>query len=62
MLKPTRDGRGGLNLTPWEVLDRLAYLVPPPRIHTHRYCGVLVPNATWTTKRGSGLTTAVPRW
>ena len=27
------------------MLDRLAHLVTPPRIHKHRYCGVLVPNA-----------------
>mgnify|MGYP006998157417 CR=1 FL=1 len=28
-----------------ELLDRLARLVTPPRIHKHRYCGVLAPNA-----------------
>ena len=28
-------------LTPLELLDRLAALVPPPRIHRHRYFGVL---------------------
>ena len=27
------------------MLDRLAHLVTPPRIHKHRYCGVLAPNA-----------------
>jgi hypothetical protein len=27
------------------LLDRLAHLVTPPRIHKHRYCGVLAPNA-----------------
>ena len=26
-------------------LDRLAQLVTPPRLHKHRYCGVLAPNA-----------------
>ena len=35
----------GLILTPLELLDRLAHLVTPPRIHKHRYCGVLAPNA-----------------
>jgi hypothetical protein len=43
--KPTMDGRTELILTPLELLDRLAHLVTPPRIHKHRYCGVLAPNA-----------------
>ena len=43
--KPTIDGRSELVLTPLELLDRLAHLVTPPRIHKHRYCGVLAPNA-----------------
>jgi hypothetical protein len=43
--KPTLDGRTELVLTPLELLDRLAHLVTPPRIHKHRYCGVLAPNA-----------------
>ena len=43
--KPTIDGRTELVLTPLELLDRLAHLVTPPRIHKHRYCGVLAPNA-----------------
>jgi len=43
--KPTIDGRTELTLTPLELLDRLARLVTPPRIHKHRYCGVLAPNA-----------------
>jgi hypothetical protein len=28
-----------------ELLDRLAHLVTPPRLHKHWYCGLLVPNA-----------------
>jgi len=43
--KPTLDGRTELILTPLELLDRLAHLVTPPRIHKHRYCGLLAPNA-----------------
>ena len=43
--KLTIDGRSELVLTPLELLDRLAHLVTPPRIHKHRYCGVLAPNA-----------------
>ena len=35
------DGRTELILTPVELLDRLAQLVTPPRLHKHRYCGVL---------------------
>jgi hypothetical protein len=43
--KPTLEGRTELILTPLELLDRLAHLVRPPRIHKHRDCGVLAPNA-----------------
>jgi hypothetical protein len=43
--KPTPGGHMELILTPLELLDRLAHLVTPPRIHKHRYCGVLAPNA-----------------
>ena len=39
------DGRTEIYLTPLELLDRLAQLITPPRIHKHRYCGVLAPNA-----------------
>ncbi len=34
-----------LRLSPLELLERLAPLIPPPRIHRHRYHGVLAPNA-----------------
>ena len=43
--RPTLDGRTEIYLTPLELLDRLAQLITPPRIHMHRYCGVLAPNA-----------------
>jgi Putative transposase len=43
--KPAPDGRTELRLTPLELLERLARLIPPPRIHRHRYHGVLAPNA-----------------
>lgn len=36
---PGPDGR--LVLTPLQLLDRLAALMPPPRIHRHGYLGVL---------------------
>ena len=38
-------GGGPLLLTPLELIDRLAALLPPPRIHRHRYFGVLAPNS-----------------
>ena len=38
-------GRGPQILTPLELIDRLAALVPPPRVHRHRYYGVLAPNS-----------------
>ena len=43
--KSTRPGANGLvELSPFEFLDRLADLVPPPRKHRHRYHGVFAPN------------------
>jgi hypothetical protein len=35
---------GVIDLSPFEFLDRLADLVPPPRKHRHRYHGVFAPN------------------
>jgi hypothetical protein len=32
-------------LTPLELIERLAVLIPPPRRHRHRDYGVLAPNA-----------------
>jgi hypothetical protein len=43
--RQTVDGRTELLLTPMELLDNLAQLATPPRLHKHRYCGVLAPNA-----------------
>ena len=47
--EPTGDKRGTkadeLHLTPVELIDRIAALVPPPRTHRHRYFGVLAPNS-----------------
>jgi hypothetical protein len=41
----SRPGADGVvELTPFEFLDRLADLVPPPRKHRHRYHGVFAPN------------------
>ena len=43
--KPDIHGRTELLLTPLELLDAIAKFVPPPRVHRHRYHGVLAPNA-----------------
>jgi hypothetical protein len=43
--KPGPDGRTQLILSPLELIERIAALVPPPRTHRHRYYGVLAPNA-----------------
>jgi hypothetical protein len=47
--EPGSDKRGAkideLHLTPLELIDRIAALVPPPRTHRHRYFGVLAPNS-----------------
>ncbi len=43
--KPTPDGRTAILLSPLQLLERIARFVPPPRMHRHRYHGVLAPNA-----------------
>jgi len=43
--KPTPDGETRLTLRPLEFISRLAALIPAPRLHRHRYYGVLAPNA-----------------
>jgi len=43
--KPRPNTPGVLSLDPLELIDRLVLLIPPPRIHRHRYHGVLAPNA-----------------
>ena len=40
-VKPGPGGSVSLMLTPMQLLDRLAVLIPPPRKHRHRYYGVL---------------------
>ena len=44
LTKPGPGGSGPLLLTPLELIERIATLVPPP-IHRHRYFGVLAPNS-----------------
>lgn len=43
--KPDLAGRTQLTLTPFELFDRLADLIAPPRRHRHRYFGALAPNS-----------------
>ena len=55
--KPDIQGRDTLFLSPVEFMDRLAKLIPPPRVHRHRYHGVLAPNSPM---RGRVVATAGP--
>ena len=48
--KPQADGTIELQLTPLELIDRIATLVPPPRVHRHRYHGVLAPNSPYRAR------------
>jgi len=43
--KRSRGKEWVLDLTPFELLDRLAVLMPSPRHHRHFYHGVLAPNS-----------------
>ena len=43
--RPRRDGCTALSFTPLELIDHLAALTPPPRLHRHRYHGVLAPSS-----------------
>lgn len=43
--KPRSDSPRDLVLTPLELIDKIAVLIPPPRAHRHRYYGVLAPNS-----------------
>ena len=42
---PWSDGTTDLVLSPLELIEKLAALVPPPRLNLVRYHGVLAPNA-----------------
>ena len=43
--KPAPEGRTEIVLPPIQLLERIARLIPPPRVHRQRYHGVLDPNA-----------------
>ena len=42
---PWSDGTSHLLLSPMDLLEKLAALVPPPRLHLLRYHGLLAPRA-----------------
>jgi len=44
--KPWSDGTSSVDLPPLALIARLAALVPPPRRHVTRYCGVLSSHAS----------------
>ncbi|WP_088281862.1 transposase [Ideonella sp. A 288] len=48
---PWRDGTTHLVMSPLEFIQRLAALVPRPRLHLIRFHGVLAPNAKPTAAR-----------
>ena len=44
--KPWSDGTTGITLSPLELLEKLAAIVPLPRVHLVRYVGCLAPHST----------------
>jgi hypothetical protein len=46
-----------LVITPFEFLQRLAALIPPPRVHRHHYRGILAPHSKL---RGQVIESAAP--
>src|SRR5438270_13593529 len=69
---PWSDGTTGIRLSPVELLEKLAALVPLPRVHLVRYGGCLAPHshlrgAIIPTPRQQGVDeeetdTGSPRW
>jgi len=70
--KPWSDGTSGVKLSPLELLEKLAAIVPLPRVHLVRYAGCLAPHsqlrgAIIPTPRQQGVggneaNTGIPRW
>jgi hypothetical protein len=57
---PYRDGTTHLVMTPLEFLQRLAALVPRPRLHLIRFHGVLAPNAALRSQIVPGVSDQEP--
>ena len=49
-----------ISLTPLELIDHIAALVPPPRSLQHRYFGVLAPNSPLLAAFDRALQVALP--
>jgi hypothetical protein len=45
--RPWSDGTIAVVLSPMELLEKLAALVPKPRVHLIRYFGIFAPNHRW---------------
>ena len=70
--KPWSDGTTGITLSPLELLEKLAAIVPLPRVYLVRYAGCLAPHserrrAIMPTPRQQGgdggeANTGTPRW
>ena len=45
LMTPYRDGTSHINMSPLEFMQRLAALVPRPRLHLIRFHGALAPHA-----------------
>jgi hypothetical protein len=54
--RPWSDGTTGIKLSPLELLEKLAALVPPPQVHQVRYGGCLAPH-----RKLRGAITPTPR-
>lgn len=48
--KPFSDGTFAIDMDPLSLLSRLAAAVPPPRLHTVRYSGVLASASAWRSR------------
>jgi len=57
--RPFSDGTVAVDLDPLSLLSRLAASVPPPRLHTVRYAGVLAPASS--SERASSPRPRQPR-
>ena len=61
-IKPGPGGTISLMLTPLELIERLAALIPPPRRHRHRSSGALATNAPLHSGPVSAEQQSVKRW
>ncbi len=56
--KPWSDGTTGMTLSPLELLEKLAAIVPLPRVHLVRYAGCLAPHSQMRGARQPDATPA----